>query len=123
MPDQPMRWKLNAYDTNLTNVSIRNSVWGSFSGDTDPFPSDADVKNNHFVDVESYGSWTPDSDDDLTTGDAGFSNTRSHDFTPTAGSILARRVDIDDRVIQCDVEGMNRDALTAIGARVSADER
>jgi len=123
MPDQPMRWKLDAYGSELTNVSIRNSVWGSFSGDTDPFPSDADVKNNHFIDIESYGSWTPDSDADLTTGDAGFANTRSHDFTPSAGSILARRVDFEHRVIQCDVEGVYRDDISAIGARVSADER
>jgi len=94
MPDQPLRWKAHAQDTDgaltLANVSVRNSIFGSFSGDNF---STVTARNTHFINT-GYGTWIPQGTA-ITTGASVaqlFANPANRDYRAKPSSAIDGRV-------------------------------
>lgn len=94
MPDQPMRWKAHAQDADgaltLANISVRNSVFASFSGDN--FPA-VTARNTHFINT-GYGTWVPQGTA-ITTGSSAaqlFADLANRDYRAKPSSAIDGRV-------------------------------
>jgi hypothetical protein len=94
MPDQPLRWKAHLQDADdvltLSNVSVRNSVFASFSGDT--FPT-VTARNTHFM-YTGWGTWVPQGTA-ITTGMTPaqlFADPANRDYRAKPASVIDGRV-------------------------------
>jgi hypothetical protein len=117
LPDQPLRWKLHDFGSVLKNVSIRGCVFERFTFD-DPaqFPNVV-IRDNHFIDLASYGSFA--TGDDYTLGEPRFVNPAEGDYSPAMNSPLRNR--LTHSLVPIDMMGHQRGAPTAIGARIWAE--
>lgn len=112
--DQPMRWKLRDFGTELRNVSIRGSIFEAFSHDNPALEANAIVEHNHFVNPNTYGAFA--SGQFYSVGSPGFMNPAARDFRPSPGSILNSRVSEDLHLPPIDANNRGRAAMTAVGS-------
>lgn len=113
MPNYTFSWRTPS----LANVHVRGSLFGKMAvGSTgqggSAFVSDSWFRNNHFVDVESYGAIVAGLD--ATTGDPMFMDDLNDDFRPRAGSPLVNRVNAP--YMKIDARGVERATIAAVGA-------
>jgi hypothetical protein len=94
MPDQPLRWKAHLQDADdvltLSNVSVRNSVFASFSGEAYPAVI---ARNSHFIHT-GWGTWVPQGTA-ITTGASSsqiFADPAARDYRAKASSVIDGRV-------------------------------
>ena len=116
MPDQIFRWNQQNENTTVRNVSIVGSVFYAFTHTQ--LPSGTEIEHIHYTNPDVYQSW--EAGNDLTTGNAGFANTGSRNYRPSATSALVDRV--TNPRIPADCSGTRRGSRTAIGAWTGPDE-
>jgi hypothetical protein len=106
MPDQPLRWQAHSQDLDgeltLTNVSIRNSIFSSFSGvEQQGF----EVANTHFL-RDAYGTWLPEGEA-ITVGpehggatcDSIFRDHLNLDYRAKPGSVISSRLPVAEAMM------------------------
>ncbi len=109
---QLVNW--NTADSNLSNISIKNSAWLGmtvFGDSTDNILDSHDVSYNHYISDDSLYI-TPGTN--VTTDDAGFTNAAGNDYTPTNMSALKDRS--PNVVTGIDIDGNTRSSPVSIGA-------
>lgn len=131
-PDQPIRWAVHGQDLDgavtLRNVSIRNSVFRSFSGTA--FPGLA-ARDTHFM-VNDYGSFSLPGPGNTfgwinggSSAAAVFFNPSSLDYRPKAGSVIDGRIMGAQILVPSDIqslEGAPASSSRPIGAYAAAAE-